>query len=254
MKIKVTRKKGDFLEFVLEGATPAFANALRRIMMSEVPTLAVEWVDVEDNSTALFDEVLSHRMGMIPLVFDPDKMNLPDECKCGGKGCPLCQAVFALEKTGPGIAYSGDMKSSNRAVKPTDPRFPIAELIKGNRVKLNAVARMGRGKDHARWQAANVGYQYYPEMAEASSTKGAVKLCPKGALKARGNKVVLADPMKCDLCESCFKAGMKITGNPEKFIFRVESVSGLSPERIVSKAAEILMGKGDELKGLASKI
>ena len=254
MKIKVVRKKGDFLEFVLEGATPAFANAMRRIMVSEVPTLSVDWVDFEENSSAVFDETVAHRLGMIPLVFDQDKMNLPEDCKCGGKGCPLCQAVFVLEKSGPAVVHSGDMKSSNRAVKPTDPRFPIVELLKGHRIKLSAVARIGVGRDHAKWQAANVGYQYYPEMVTASTEKKAVKLCPRGALKARGNKVVLADPLKCDLCESCFKAGMRIKGNNTKFIFRVESVSGLSPDRIVSKAADILMGKGDELKKLASKL
>ena len=254
MKIKVTKRKGDILEFVLEEATPAFANALRRIMVSEVPTLAVDWVDFEENNSALFDETIAHRLGLIPLVFDPDKMNLPEDCKCGGKGCPLCQVVFAMEKSGPGTAYSGDMKSSNRAVKPTDPRFPIAELLKEHRIKLNAVAIMGTGKAHAKWQAANVGYQYYPEMVEASSDKKAIKLCPRGALKPRGAKVVLADPLKCDLCESCFKAGMKINGSDSKFIFRVESVSGLPPEKIVSRAAEILMKKGEELKGLVSKL
>jgi DNA-directed RNA polymerase subunit D len=252
MKIKILRNKGHNLEFVLEGVTPAFANALRRIMVAEVPTLAVDWVDIEDNNSVIFDEMLAHRLGMIPLVFDPKKFNYQEDCKCEGKGCPLCQAVLALEKDGPSIAHSGDLKSSNREVKPTDPRFPIVELLRGQRVKLNAVAKLGTGSEHAKWQAANASYQYYPELKESSAS--GVPKCPKDCLKKVGNKVSIKDPTKCDLCGSCAEAGVEIVGNPTKFIFRVESVSGLSPSDIVSKATEILAGKGEELKKLLGKL
>ncbi|MFQ5647737.1 MAG: DNA-directed RNA polymerase subunit D [Candidatus Aenigmatarchaeota archaeon] len=253
MKVKILSKKREKLEFLLEEASPAFANALRRIMVSEVPTLAVEWIDVALNGSILFDEVVAHRLGMIPLVFDPKKFNFTADCKCGGKGCPVCQVVFALDKTGPCIVHSGDLKSSNREVKPADPRFPIVELLKGQQIQLEAIARLGTGGQHAKWQAANVGYQYYPELVEAGEPKAA-KLCPKGALKLRGKKVALASPEKCNLCEACFKAGSKIAGNDTKFIFRVESVSGLEPKQILSKATEILSKKAEEFKSRAAKL
>lgn len=253
MNIKITKKKGEFLEFVLDGVTPAFANALRRIMVSEVPTLAVEHVDFEDNSSILYDEIIAQRLGLIPLVCDPEKFNFTDECKCKGKGCPSCQVVFALEKTGPGIAHSGDMKSSNKAVKPTSPKFPITELMKNQPLKFSAVARLGIGKKHVRWQAANAAYQYYPELVE-SGAKTAASKCPKGCLKVKGSKVALADPLKCDLCMSCQAHGVKIIGRDDKFIFHVESVSGLVPAYIVSKAAQILIQKADEFKKQAAKL
>ena len=97
MKMKMIKKEKEKCVFVVEGTTPAFANSLRRIMISEVPTLSIEWIDVLENSSVLFDEVIAHRLGLIPLKFPVDKFNFKSECKCGGKGCPLCEAVFSLE-------------------------------------------------------------------------------------------------------------------------------------------------------------
>ena len=104
MKIKILSRKGDTIRFVAEGITPAFANALRRIMISEIPVLAIEWVDFRENSSILFDEVIAHRLGLLPLKFDPEKMNFTEDCRCEGKGCPSCQVAFSLEKAGPSVA------------------------------------------------------------------------------------------------------------------------------------------------------
>jgi DNA-directed RNA polymerase subunit D len=259
MKIKVTKKKGDVLTFLLKDSTPAFANALRRIMISEVPTLAIEWVDFHDNSSVLFDEIIAHRLGMIPLKFDPNKFNMPDECKCGGKGCPLCQVVFALQKTGPGVAHSSNLKSSNKDVKPTDTRFPIVELLKGQNVKLEAVARLNIGKKHAKWQAANASYQYYPEIIsrDCKNASKVVSECPTGALKLKHKKVDFKDPLLCNLCKKCEEVcsgNLKIRGDPTTFLFRVETISGLEPVYITQKAAEILENKAEEFKKSAGKL
>ena len=99
------------------------------------------------------------------------------------------------------------MKSSNKEVKPTDPGFLLLELLEGHRIKLEATARLGRGKEHAKFQAANAAYQNSPELT-----------------------------------------GEKVNTAPEKFLFRVESISGLSPEDIVTKAGEILEEKAKEFK------
>lgn len=255
MKVKIIESKGNKLIFLLEDSTPAFANALRRVMTSEVPTIAIEWVEMRENNSALFDEVIVHRLGLIPIKFDPKKFNFADSCECEGKGCPLCQVVFALESTGSGMVCSGDMKSSNKEVKPTDPNFPIVELLKGHNIKFEAVAKLGIGTKHAKFQAANVAYQYYPELtvAQGASHKDlekGVKACPKGALSMKGSKPAL-DAEICNFSKSCESASgnaIKIEGNPTKFLFRVESVSGLDPEYIAQKAAEILESKAEEFK------
>ena len=259
MKVQVLKKKGDTLVFVLDGVTPAFANSLRRIMISEVPTMAVEWVDFHKNSGVLFDEIISHRLGLLPLTFDPDKFNLKEECKCGGKGCPLCEVVFALEKKGPVTVYSGDLKSSNREVKPIDNGFPITDLLENQEIKLEAKAQLGRGSEHAKWQAANSAYQYYPEIevskgCPAKDINRAASQCPKRVLDVKGGRLVLRDPVACDLCLKCESESIKIKANPNRFIFRVETVSGLKPAQIVEKAGEILTRKAEEFKRNAGKL
>jgi DNA-directed RNA polymerase subunit D len=255
MKIKILGKKGDKLEFLLEGSSPAFANELRRIMVTEVPVLAVEFVNIVENTSALYDEMIAHRLGLIPLVFDPKKFNFVEDCKCGGKGCPLCQAVFALEKSGPATVYSGDMRSSNKDVKPKDNGFPVTELLDGQNIKLEAVAQLGTGKTHSKFQAANASYQYFPEIRKAKKGE-AEKLeeCPKQFFTLKDGKPVIKDFTKLDINGSCRIGDYILELNPTKFIFRVESVSGLKPEDIAIKAAEILAGKGEEFGKLVGKL
>ncbi len=258
MKIQILERKGEKIRFIVEGVTPAFANALRRIMISEIPVLAVEWVDVFENSSILFDEMVAHRMGLIPLKFDPDKMNFREDCKCEGKGCPLCEVTFSLEKGGPSIAYSGDMISSNKTIAPTSPKFPIVKLMKNHYIKLYAVAHLGTGKQHAKFQAANASYQYYPEIKgdKCDNPKSAVSACPKGIVGLKGNMPFIKKPEECDFCRACEDAcnGISIEGVSNKFVFSVESISGLEPAYIVNKAAEILKEKAEEFKRKIDKI
>lgn len=251
MDITILKKNSEEMSFILDGSTPAFANSLRRIMIAEVPTMAVEWVDMHNNTSVLFDEVIAHRIGLIPLVFNPSKFVPTAECKCLGKGCPGCQAVFALEKTGPGMVYSGDLKSSNPEVKATDPGFPIVRLLPDQELKLEAVARLGKGIKHAKFQAAVASYSYYPEMHTKS--KEAVEMVrkelPPESVAVKGDLVTLKDPLNIQYFERFDGLeNIEIKWDPTKFVFRVETASGLKPEYIVEKAAQILLEKAEEFQ------
>lgn len=240
MKIKILRKKRENLDFAVEDISPAMANALRRIMLSEVPTLAIEWVEIHDNTSIIFDEMLAHRLGLIPLKFPPEKLNKTNECRCGGKGCSLCQVVFALEKTGPCMVYSGDLKSSNKAVKPTDKNFQIAQLLENQHIRLEAISQLGTGLMHAKWQAANSSYQYHPDLFLDAETK------------KKYAKELKADPKY--VLDLISETDVNVKKNPDKFIFRVESISGLDPDYIVLKSAEILAQKAEEFQKQLKKI
>lgn len=252
MKVRILNKAGNKLVFVLGDATPAFANTLRRIMVSEIPVLAIDQISVSENTSILFDEIIAHRLGLLPLVFEPEKFNFNSECSCKGKGCPSCEVVFALERVGPAIVYSGDLKSANKSVEPLDPKFVVAELLADQILKLDAVARLGTGLQHAKWQAASASYGYYPELEITNQEKfnKYIKKLPEGLFVAKGSKVVLGDPTKLDFYKKCEEEcdGMEIKADETSFVFTVESVSGLEPEYIVSKAAEILEEKASEFK------
>lgn len=58
--------------FSLIGVDASIANAYRRILLSELPTLAIEDVFIFDNTSIIQDEVLAHRLGLIPLTGGSD--------------------------------------------------------------------------------------------------------------------------------------------------------------------------------------
>ena len=59
--------------FDLVGVEPPLANALRRIMIAEIPTMAIEKVNLWQNTSIIPDENLAHRMGLVPIYADPRK-------------------------------------------------------------------------------------------------------------------------------------------------------------------------------------
>lgn len=70
-RIVIVRMNNLEMEFDLIGTYPAFANAFRRLMLSEVPSMAIEKVMIKNNTSIIQDEVLAHRLGLIPLKADP---------------------------------------------------------------------------------------------------------------------------------------------------------------------------------------
>lgn len=91
-------------EFVLSDTDPSMANALRRAMMSDVPTIAIDLVEIENNTTCLNDEFIAHRLGLIPLVSDRvHDMKFPWEERCA----PLCLTSSACTTSGPPVWWLG---------------------------------------------------------------------------------------------------------------------------------------------------
>jgi DNA-directed RNA polymerase subunit D len=159
MKIQILEKNGSEIKFAVQEISDAFANELRRVIMGEVPTMAIEWVDLKKNDSVMNDELLCNRLGQVPLTFDQRAYDLPEDCKCEGKGCSRCQVELILKKKGPGIIYSGDLKTKAKDVKPVFDNIPIVELFEGEEIQFEAIAQLGMGKTHAKWQAAVVGYK-----------------------------------------------------------------------------------------------
>lgn len=160
MKIEILEKTDSEMKFSVQDITPALANSLRRIMTSEVPTMAIEWVDFKKNDSVLPDEIVANRLGQIPLTFDKKAYTLQSECKCEGKGCSRCQVELVLKKKGPVMVYSGDLKSKDKDVQPVFDKIPIVELFENEELQFEATAQLGLGKNHAKWQASVVGYRH----------------------------------------------------------------------------------------------
>ena len=97
-KIKVLDLQKYSIKFELHNTDLAVANALRRIMISEVPTMAIDLVEVRDNTSALHDEFIAHRLGLVPL-FSPriDAFAFHEECLCNSM-CEKCTIKFKLHR------------------------------------------------------------------------------------------------------------------------------------------------------------
>jgi DNA-directed RNA polymerase subunit D len=168
MDIKVLSREQDTLRFVLSDVSPAFANAIRRIILAEVPVMAIDDVMILENNSVMYDEILAHRLGLIPVTTD-QTYNLPEECTCKSElGCEKCRASLSLEVEASDpveVVYSSNLKPENPEVKPVSDKIPIIKLAQGQRVKLEAYARLGRGRDHAKWQPASACTYSYDEKA-----------------------------------------------------------------------------------------
>jgi len=251
LKVKVLKKNDEKIKLMIEGIDSALVGELRRIMMSEVPTLAIEWVDFVKNDGVLWDEIIASRLGLIPLVFRLKSYKFKKDCKCGGKGCTHCQVTLSLVKKGPCVVYSKDLISSDKKVKPVYDKIPIAELIEDQELKFEAIAELGLGKDHAKWQAAIVGYRAIPKitMGRGSNEKVYADRCPKKVFTFRNKKLKVAKPLECNLCMTCVdlsKGAIKVETDEKNFLFKLETACGLKPKEIVMKSIEILNDKLEE--------
>jgi len=137
-----------------------YVNSIRRISISEVPTCAIDDVVILENSSVMHDEAIAHRLGLIPLRTELDKFILPSECDCNNTlGCSKCRVVLVLnaesmDKTR--VVTSGELISDSEYVKPVSNVIPIIVLAPGQKLKFEAYARLGIGKDHAKWQPTSV--------------------------------------------------------------------------------------------------
>jgi len=133
-----------------------YVNSLRRLAISEVSTLAIDDVVILENSSVMHDEAIAHRLGLIPLRTVPGRFVMPHECDCKSTlGCSKCRVLLVLdaeanEKTV--SVASGELVSEDEAVKPVSKDIPIVVLAPNQKLKFEAYARLGTGKDHAKWQ------------------------------------------------------------------------------------------------------
>lgn len=263
VEIEVLEKNDKNLRLLVRGVDVPFMNALRRIILSEVPCMAVDDVVVLENSSILQDEVIAHRLGLVPLKTDLDSYNLPEECPCKSEfGCNLCRVTLTLDaeaKEGTKTVYSGELVSENPEIAPVSDKIPIIKLAKEQKLRLEAYARLGKGKKHAKWQPVSMcAYKYFPKIKISSKNCDAcekcVEICPRNVLAKKDSKIEVRELTACTLCMDCVEAcpqepaAIEVSWEENAFIFALESTSALPPERIMTEAIKILDKDLDEFE------
>jgi DNA-directed RNA polymerase subunit D len=137
-----------------------YANALRRICLTGIPVFAIDDVVIIENSSVLADEGIAHRLAMIPMKTDLTRFIEPSNCDCHSEvGCSRCRVMLMIDSGATDTTRtitSAELTSEDDVVKPVSDKIPIIELAPGQKVKLEAYARLGRGTEHAKWNSATV--------------------------------------------------------------------------------------------------
>ena len=156
VSIDVIESNPSRIRVRLKGIDRAYANAIRRVAISQVPTMAIDDVVILENSSVMFDELVAHRLGLIPLKTSLDRFNLPEDCDCkNALGCSKCRVLLVLDAEASDrvrTVSSGDLISEDPESKPVSDNIPIVKLAPGQKIKLEAYARLGKGSEHAKWQ------------------------------------------------------------------------------------------------------
>ena len=137
-----------------------YANALRRICLNGIPVFAIDTVDIIENSSVLADEALAHRLALIPIKTDLTRFAEPSKCECKSEtGCSNCRVMLVLDSGDTNTTktiFSNELSSEDKDVAPISDKIPIIELAPGQRVKVEAYAKLGRGSEHAKWNSSNI--------------------------------------------------------------------------------------------------
>lgn len=237
VRVEIIKKVNKDLEFDLIGVNPAFANALRRIMLSDVPSMAIEKVHIYNNTSIIQDEVLAHRLGLIPLKADPEKFQWkpagsPDE---GAENDTLefdlkikCTYLKKDDNNSvtptadPDEIYSnhrvltsdfkwipkGTQKTSFRPseVGPTEDDILVAKLRPGHEIDVKMFAVKGIGRDHAKFSpVCTAFYRLLPKIELKEKVKGerAEKLrdCfSPGVIGINSKKEAFVSNSRYDMC------------------------------------------------------
>ena len=259
MQMEVVSRSAHEVRFEVRGISVAMANALRRIMIAEIPTLAIERVTYEANTTIFQDEYLAHRLGLVPIAVDHS---------AAGPGAPS-EATFAVDlcaAEGEELDFtSRDLVCQTpgvRVVHGSKNGILLGRLLPGQRLRLKAVAVRGTGTEHSKWSAVSTArYSYLadigvsqPELGENAEVLR--DMCPKKVFDVEDGHLIAARPRDCVFCGECTSreaqrlAGtrnLRVAHRSDRYLFVVESAGQMSPDHIVDTAFDVLMSKCDTM-------
>ncbi|MGB1475218.1 MAG: DNA-directed RNA polymerase subunit D [Candidatus Poseidoniaceae archaeon] len=291
--------KDNKIRIVLSDTNAAQVNSLRRAILADVPKMAITKVRFEQGVTqdnkgeviesvnVLPDEVLAHRLAMVPVptfleefVFpedDPNNENLPED----QWGSPLSQIIYHLSIRGPNsdsadevkTVYAGDLNvlgETKLQIKEEHSRIPLTILSKGQYLELYAYATLGRGRDHAKWcPAAAVTFQPRQKAILAKPKKASVlfdlNLTSKSGREINSklftNKECTDVDSVLDLERALQQVGYG-TGREDDFdnaivmediegeyVFSFESDGSMPAEEIFNRACEELVSRFEKITG-----
>lgn len=199
-RIEIKSLTDQVLEFDMIGIDPSIANALRRILIAEVPTIAIEHVFMIDNTSIIQDEVLSHRLGLVPLAVAPSLLEWRESGDSANEKNTVVLRLVAECRRENGVVIGDKVLSGQlewlpggselpeetacrfnlgqagqfpQPVRPVHDDILLAKMAPGQRIELEAHCVKGVGKDHAKFSpVATAWYRLHPSVKILQDIEG----------------------------------------------------------------------------------
>ncbi len=249
MKISLIEKNDEELKVLLEKTSYLFVNALRRSIINEVPTLAIEEVEFRKQTSALYDEILAHRLGLLPLKTDYTTYEYEEVENTEDRSGKSMVKLFTSIK-GPGTFYAEKIESNDPAILTKYKKMPLAKLEEGQEIEFEAIAVMGKGKEHSKWIP---GIPSYIEEVEIKVDEKKIfeekeKYPPQIFEKKKVNvEKIKNNPELLDAVEGISEA-IKVKRKNDSFIFTVESFGMITPKEMIIQGIKELKNLTLQLK------
>ena len=225
--------------FVVRGISPALANGLRRAMIADVPTLAIDTIRVIEDSSVMFNEQIGLRLGLVPLTTPVDEFEPGDT------------VTLSIDVEGPGTAYSGDLVSSDDMVRPADENIPIIDLKEDQRLELEADAVLATGKQHAKHQGGvAVGYRHLQRIevvGDLPEFEDEEPIVCRGVIEEDG-ELIHTREFDHDLTNRYPGKELEVQDVPGAIVFKVETDGSMPVETLVDQAAKSIADRAAEFE------
>jgi len=250
MDVKKVYEEGSVLKYLIKDTDAVFMNTLRRAVMVDVPCLAVEDVSFYENDGIIFDEMLANRLGLLPIKTDLKTYKKGDKVK------------LILEKEGPGIVTSKEIKCTDPKIEIADKKIYITKLGKGQKLKLEMTALMESGAMHAKFQPAIISYNEVPfidnEKSNSKTAKELIEKLPEGTVELKAGKLFLLDPYNIKtqnvLVDVMSKYGVKVNYTDDEFVLTLDLIGQLSAVEVMDSAVKEISDKLEKLEEELKKL
>lgn len=286
LEISISHAAPRLTNFDLVHLDTLIANAFRRIMIAEVPSVAAETVYVFNNTLVIQDEVLAHRIGLIPLMVDPDALQWVDPSVDEKERYNDLNTVVLLldvactrnphappNASDPAVlyrnlsVYARDLRFEPQGrqaelmlpVVPCDPDILLAKLRPGQEISLRVHCILGVGSDHAKFSpVATASYRLMPVIDILQPIRGDLaekfqKCFPSGVIGIRDGEAYVADARRDTVLREVlrheeFEGKVKLGRRRDHFIFNVELTGAIPPTEIFIRSVRVLKNKVDYLR------
>ena len=285
MDSEIIEEENHSIRILLKGTDRASVNALRRTMIADTPKMAIHRIRFTQSTTEedgviwesvgpISDEIVSHRLAMIPIPSEGAEFYLPEECpECADlvesqRGCPTCEIIYRCTVKGEpegravkarDLEVLGDLKFS---IPEEFQDITITKLYTGQLIDFIARAKKGHGRDHVKWQPVT-GITFYARQHGVLNDKKAAKVLwnlgltikEKDFKNGRIEDIATVEQLKKDLLHVGpstdhgreFADAITLEDVPGEYILQYESDGSMLPKTIFEDATAILSSRLDNI-------